>query len=128
MLATMKTLNYANQWLDFGWLDEAFLADQQAQFDEGTDPYTEHYRYAAFRRVLHTNTALNDDAIGSYVDLAQRDPDVTMGESAFIQLLWWRGLSMQQFERLALAPAFPTRAVSSVLERVRGRFNQQTQS
>lgn len=115
----LRALGYHPDWLACGWVDERFLGEQLARFREGDDPNTEHYRYAAFQRVLRSRSALDDRQVAHYVALTRDDPDATMGEAAFIDLLWWRGLTPERFDRLEAQPAFPTRAVRSVIARVR---------
>ena len=124
MEEALHVLKYHPDWLVHGWLDKELIEEQLIRYHEGTDPNTEHYRYAAFKRVLRIHTALNNAMIDHYVKLTCLDPDVTMGESAYIDLLYWQGLTIGQLDRLEDHPAFPTPAVQKVFAQVRRRHQR----
>jgi hypothetical protein len=115
----LRTLENHPDWLTYGLIDGVFLAEQMEQFRQGDDPNTEHYRYAAFKRILQSHTSLDDTTLTRYVELTRLDPDTTMGQAAFIDLLWWKGLTEAQFTWLEERPAFPTPVTQRVLARVR---------
>jgi len=93
-------LHYPKEWLELGLLDEEFLSEQLARFDAGEDTNSEHYRIAAFNRLL-ARKELSDLFIDRYVRLAQLDPYPTMVRSALIGLIDHPALSDDQLTRLA---------------------------
>ena len=92
-------LGYPRAWLDYGLLEAPLLADQLARFRAGEDCNREHYRFAAFQRVLRRR-ALTDEVIDKYVRLAELDPDRHVATSALCGLLDHPALSDAQLERL----------------------------
>ena len=92
-------LGYPKAWLDFGLLEAPLLADQLARFHAGEDRNLEHYRFAAFQRLLRRRV-LTDELIDQYVRLAELDPDRTMATSALCGLLDHPALTDAQLVRL----------------------------
>jgi hypothetical protein len=92
-------LGYANEWLELGLLNEAFLAQQLARYDAGADTNTEHYRWAAFKLLL-VRSEWSDSAIADYLKLARLDGDVSIATSAIIALIDHPSLSDEQLQQL----------------------------
>jgi hypothetical protein len=92
-------LGYPAAWQSWGLLDDEFLAEQLARYEAGEDRHIEHYRYAAFKRLLE-RMEWPDSLIDQYVELTRLDPDPVMACSALILLLEHRGLSDEQLARL----------------------------
>lgn len=103
---SLKLLGYDRRWLTYGFLSLEELARQHETFESSDDQNTEHYRYAAFRRILDTSLSLANGELAQYIELAELDPDRTMAEAALANLLTWPGLSQEQFEHVAMHHAF----------------------
>ncbi len=97
--ASSELLGYPRAWLDFGLLERPLLADQLARFRAGEDRNTEHYRYAAFQRLLRRR-ALSDEFIDQYVRLYELDPDRQMAISALCGLIDHPAITGAQLDRL----------------------------
>ena len=93
-------LGYPRAWLDFGLLEAPLLADQLARFRAGEACSLEHYRFAAFQRILRRRT-LSDELVEQFVRLAELDPDRHVATSALCGLLDHPALTCAQLERLA---------------------------
>src|SRR5262245_34791508 len=107
LFSALATLGYDPAWLEWSFLDATFLQEQITAYQTGQDAHTEHYRYAAFRRVLSSRSALTEEEIERYLALAQMDADSKgMARSALVDLFTWLGLSAEQFESLSRRPVF----------------------
>ena len=102
--AALATLGYSPKWLEYGFLNENALMEQIACYQRGEDRNTEHYRYAAFCRVLAERPALDDASVDRYIELAEEDEDPGMARAALVDLLIWPGLTGEQFDRLSRDP------------------------
>jgi hypothetical protein len=92
-------LGYPRAWIDFGLLERPLLADQLARFRAGEDCNREHYRFAAFQRLLRRRQ-LTDELIEQYVRLTELDPDRHVATSALCGLIDHPALSAAQLARL----------------------------
>jgi hypothetical protein len=95
---------YDPRWVQFGFLTREDLV-RSAAGDQALDP-PEHHRYASFRRVLASRSALSPTDVDRYIELAIADRSVTIGPSALRDLVEWPGLTPAQFDLLAGHPAF----------------------
>jgi hypothetical protein len=95
-------LGYPREWIELGLLERPLLADQLQRFHAGEDPNTEHYRYAAFQRLLRRRQ-WTDELIDQYVRLVELDPDRTMATSALCALFDHPALTNEQLLRLERA-------------------------
>jgi hypothetical protein len=102
----LQTLKYHTKWLEYNLIDEAFLINQYHFFLASEDKCTEHYRYAAFQKILKDNQSLDDEAIDKYIQLAELDKDKLMANSALMNLLKWQGLNDLQYTVLVNNSAF----------------------
>ncbi len=98
-----EELEYPSVWVELGLLDEEFLGEQLNRYRAGEDRNTEHYRYAAFLRLLETEP-FGDAFVDRFVRLVVADPDPVMGEAAIIQLLRRHPFSDVQFAALRARP------------------------
>jgi hypothetical protein len=98
-----EELEYPNAWVELELLDQEFLREQLERYRAGEDKNTEHYRYAAFLRLLEKEP-FSDAFVDRFVRLAAADPDRVMGESAIIQLLHRHPFSDAQFAALCARP------------------------
>jgi hypothetical protein len=100
-----QLVGYPTQWLTSGWLDTALLREQ-AEHRRGPDgdESTEHYRFAAFLRVLETDGPVDDRWIDCYVELCLLDPDPGMGHSALHELVRRGPLSDAQLVAVLARP------------------------
>ncbi|HEX9105281.1 MAG TPA: hypothetical protein VF997_23885 [Polyangia bacterium] len=92
-------LGYPRAWVDFGLLERPLLADQLARFRAGEECALEHYRFAAFQRLLRRRE-LGDELVDKYVRLAELDPDRHVATSALCGLLDHPALTDAQLARL----------------------------
>lgn len=113
----LNILGYDATWFASGLLSEEQLRVQVAQFHEGDDKNTEHFRYASFRRVLAERKRAETAFLVQYIKLAQKDADPVMGRCALQDLLLWDGLEAAQFEMLRGLPAFQTSVLQRAAER-----------
>jgi hypothetical protein len=93
-------LEYHIQWLEYKLINEIFLLNQYQYFLTSEDKCTEHYRYAAFQNILREHQSLNDETIDKYIRLAELDNDLTMSNSALMNLFTWQGLNEEQYTKL----------------------------
>ncbi|MBC7527624.1 MAG: hypothetical protein H7308_08740 [Chthonomonadaceae bacterium] len=96
--AAMRLLHYKREWLDYGFVESEFLAEQVKGFRTGIDPHREHYRCAAFRRILLNRVSLTQEELEHYIELCRLDEDTTMAGAMLCDLLGWSGLTPDQFE------------------------------
>ena len=106
-----SVLGYPKAWLEFGLLEAPLLHDQLARFAAGEDDNLEHYRFAAFQRLLRRRV-LVDELVDRYVRLCELDPDRQMATSALCGLLDHPALTDEQLVRLG-----PTVKGNCVLEK-----------
>ena len=92
----LAELGYDIKWLLYSFVDEPFLQGQITQLRTGDDSNAEHYRYAAFLKVLAGQVALDDVSLARYVELTTLDHDQVMAKSALIRLVRWPGLTNSQ--------------------------------
>ena len=98
--SALATLGYSSDWLEWGLLSEAALQEQITDYRAGPNTHLEHYRYAAFRKILSSRPALTDEEITRYIALAQQDAVQAMAQAALADLLTWARLRPEQFDRL----------------------------
>src|SRR5437868_895141 len=102
----LEALFYDSAWLEYGFLEPAYLLKQYAIYQSGEDPNREHYRYSAFRHLLASRTAFSESDIRRYIDLTQRDDDRPMARAALCDLIEWPGLTTEQLDHLSQHPLF----------------------
>lgn len=112
----LSKLHYHPKWVEYGFLDSPFLHEQIAQFETGDDKNTEHFRYAAFRRVLET-PEIDDRFLERYIELAELDEDVVMGRAALGLLVRHKGLTNLQLDRIKGHRAFAAKELQEIIER-----------
>jgi len=86
------------KWLEYGLIDLPFVNEQVKRYESGDDDNIEHYRYAAFRKLLEGAGSIDDLTLDRYVELAELDEDQEMAEAALGLLLRHNGLTEQQLE------------------------------
>jgi hypothetical protein len=102
--AHLKLLGYCSKWVEYGFLSPELLLAQVARFHAGDDKSTEHFRYAAFRR-LQQRDVFSDQVFEQYLELATLDPDPkAMGRAALIDLIYHPGLTEAQWETVLAHP------------------------
>jgi Arc/MetJ family transcription regulator len=111
-------LGYDAKWLEYRFIDEQFLQQQLARFRTSGDHCGEHYRYAAFLKVLADRPMLDDLALAHYVELAALDQDRVMAKSALIRLVKWSGLTESQRAWLRGHPALAAPVVQRAFDRL----------
>ena len=102
----LAMLGYSASWLDWGLLSETTLREQVARYESDQDKHLEHYRCAAFRKILSSRSALTEEEIKRYIALAREDADSAMAQAALVDLLVWSHLTPEQFYRLTQHPDF----------------------
>jgi hypothetical protein len=114
----LSTLDYNPRWLESGLLDQALLEKQLIEYDQGNDRNTEHYRYAAFRRLLDAPPDfVDDELIDRYIELANLDADRGMAQAALGLLANSVRLTEQQLVRLEEDPAFDVPILQKIIKR-----------
>ncbi|KAF0250313.1 MAG: hypothetical protein FD167_295 [bacterium] len=103
---SLQKLGYHSLWLEYSFLNEQELTQQIADFCKSEDKNSEHYRYRTFRLFLSKQTVLDDASVQKYIELVQLDYDRSMAKSALINLVEFKGLSIDQLEYLSSHPAF----------------------
>lgn len=71
----IRQLGYTDQWLEWGFIDEAYLQAQYDEFLQSDDKNQEHYRCKAFCDFLSRNEHLTDVAIDNIFRLTDDGPD-----------------------------------------------------
>jgi hypothetical protein len=117
-LSTALTiLRYSPQWLEFGLIDQSFFVKQFDEYQNAEDKNTEHYRYAAFQKILRTQTSLTDRSLNNYIKLALMDENQAMAKAALVDLIKWSELSDRQLEQLRHHPAILERGLQKLITR-----------
>jgi len=101
----LGVLGYDDKWIEYGFIDAEILRQQMAIYDTGEDRSTEHYRYAAFCRVLERD-GLSDVDLDRYLDLVDNEFDSAMASSVLFHVIHWPKLSAGQRARLRRRPMF----------------------
>src|SRR2546430_10460650 len=117
MRTLLSKLQYDPKWLEYGCVDQSLLTQQSTRYDTGDDRNTEHYRYAAFGRILERTSTIDDLTIDRYVELAKLDKDQVMAEAALGLLVSFPGLAEEQLVRMKAHPAFATPVLQSIINR-----------
>lgn len=115
MTTTLSKLHYDPKWLEYGFLDQPFLDEQIAQYETGNDKSAEHYRYAAFRKLLEAS-AIDDPTLDRYVELAGLDEDQAMAQAALGLLARYEGLTEHQLSRITVHRAFASAELREIIE------------
>lgn len=118
---TLRTLGYHSKWLEYGFIDAAFLRQQFQFYEISSDKSPEHYRYAAFNVALDRHQPFDDASLAQYVELAELDPDKVMANAALADLLQWPGVSPSQFLRLMSQPVFADASLQKIAGREKRR-------
>lgn len=113
----LESLGYHPTWIEYGLIDPATLKAQLDRFISDGRRSPEHYRYASFKDFLGKRSHLDPDTLDHYIDLAERDPDISMGTAALIELLEWPRLTDQQLSALGANPAFQEEVIQRALRR-----------
>lgn len=96
----LKILGYHQNWLDFGILTPEILTLQIANFHNGDDKNTEHFRYGCFMDFIRRNEQFSDVQIEHFITLAQQDDDNLMAGSALKMLFESQKLTPTQFDKV----------------------------
>ncbi|AFY91316.1 hypothetical protein [Chamaesiphon minutus] len=102
----LMEMKFQVKWLEYDFIDRAFLLNLYEHFIHSNDKSTEHYRYGAFRKILQDNKYLDDCSIDNYIELAKIDEDRAMAKAALVDLFRWKGLSDEQYKKLVHSPEF----------------------
>jgi hypothetical protein len=114
----LRILHYDTKWLDWKFLDERVLHQQLAEYENGKDQNTEHYRFAAFKELLDKATSpLHDSFIDRYMELASIDKDPQVSHSALLLLAKFPGLTDDQLDRIAKSEPFAEAGLRRVIKR-----------
>ena len=116
---SLRLLGYDQRWLTYGFLSPEVLTRQCAERASSGDQNAEHYRYATFRSLLAGRSSISETDVSRYIELAKLDPDQTMAHAALADLLAWRGLSADQFERLSTHRDFEADFLQRIAQRRR---------
>jgi hypothetical protein len=92
---------YTQNWIDFGFLNEAGLKSQVDQQRLSGDLNFEHFRYATFASWIRVRDSASDEDISNFTLLAFSDPDKIMAGSALADLIDTPWITDNQFEFLA---------------------------
>jgi hypothetical protein len=82
-----RQLGFTSAWFDLGIVDDAVLFKLKSRWDEGTDPHTEHYRYAAFREFLEGQRPLTPELASALFELGAADPEPGMGTAMMADIV-----------------------------------------
>ena len=118
MTTGLAKLHYDPKWLEYGLIDLPFVNEQVKRYESGDDDNIEHYRYAAFRKLLEGAGSIDDLTLDRYVELAELDEDQEMAEAALGLLLRHNGLTEQQLNRIKTRQIFATRPLQNIIEQV----------
>jgi hypothetical protein len=97
----MQALEFCKDWQTLGWLDIEHLEVLYAEYQQGEDTNTEHYRYAMFRHWFQQHKTLTDEQVEVCFTLSRADPDQGMIPGV-IDILR-EHLSAQQFQNNILS-------------------------
>lgn len=99
----LEKLEYTQNWLDFGILSEEFLVKQLAEFEQGEDKNTEHFRYATFSQFIRKHDRFSDLQVQNFIHLVEQDNDNLMAGSALKGFYQCGKLTPSQFESVEQA-------------------------
>jgi hypothetical protein len=83
----MAVFGYTQEWTDLEFIDIAFVREQAAQFERGPDRDIEHYKWAAYRRILDNTDFSNQERWREFVRLIEADPNENLYRGALAELL-----------------------------------------
>jgi hypothetical protein len=83
----MAFFGYSQEWIDLEFIDIAFVREQAARFERGPDRDIEHYKWAAYRRVLENSDFSNRERWREFVRLIEADPNEHLYRVALAELL-----------------------------------------
>ena len=78
---------YPNEWLDQGFIDEAFVEAQARSYDAGNDHDIEHFKWAAYRRALAATDFSDREAFRRFVACLEADPNEHLYKGAVREVL-----------------------------------------
>ena len=97
----LDALGYTQEWLQYGLLDGALLAEQFARLQSGGTRNTAKYRAKAVAACLDGESPLSDEQIDAFLRVMQADSDPKMSNASIGKLIQSAQISLEQLERVA---------------------------
>ena len=87
-LAKWKNLfAYPDEWFDRGFIDASFVEAQAADYESGDERDVEHFKWAVYRRALHTTDFADRAAFRGFVACMEADPNEHLYKGAVREIL-----------------------------------------
>ena len=83
----LEKLGYTQRWVEYEILDEKNFTSQLADYQNGRDENTEHYRYATLRNWIENKINFSNNEIYNFLEIITAEPDTSMAGSA-VKLLY----------------------------------------
>ncbi|UZR97973.1 hypothetical protein [Chondrinema litorale] len=83
----LEELGYTQKWIEYKILDEKNFTSQLADYQNGRDENTEHYRYATLRNWIENKINFSNYEINNFLEIITAEPDISMAGSA-VKLLY----------------------------------------
>lgn len=97
----LEKFGYCIEWLDYQILDEDYFFSQVTEQEYSGDENFEHFRYGAFLHWIENRNVASDQEIFNFIEIALKDPDITMAGGAVIRLLEPEWITDCQFEKIS---------------------------
>lgn len=82
-----QKLEFTRKWIDLGIVTPAKLAELEAEWNEGVDTNSEHYRWRAFRDFMNAERNLDAETLRELYELGKNDSDSAMGGAMMVDIL-----------------------------------------
>jgi hypothetical protein len=82
-----QTLKFNQNWIELGIITPERLNQLEAEWSQGEDTNTEHYRWRAFCDFIESKSLLDEKTARALYALGANDPDAGMGGSIMAKIL-----------------------------------------
>lgn len=84
----IERCEYNNEWFEFDFIDEAFLKSQIKTYEETGDNDIEHYKWAAYVKILNEVDFTKKTKLKQFFQLIENDPNEHLFRGAVRELIW----------------------------------------
>lgn len=96
----IKAVGYNQEWFEFGFLTEDFLAMQKAVYETGENLDPKHFKWTAYGFVLRNEKFEDPDRLRQFVEVMKNDPDEHLYIRAVVNLIRKKIITKERFETL----------------------------
>jgi hypothetical protein len=84
----IEKIGYNQEWLDFGFLSQDFIARQLSDYIKSNDMDIAHYKWAAYKEVLANEEFTDLNRLKQFMKLINNDPDEHLYKGAVSELIF----------------------------------------